>query len=212
MKLTLVNENGRAIENPYTIKLYGWSEEKYYRDAPDDLKCEFVQGETIMYCPMSIEHSKVTGFLYFLLKGYCDAKKLGEVLSDPTVRLYPETNRQPDICFVPPESSAQATGMPMKAIPSFIVEVSWSTQEIDLQEKARDYQRAGIREYWVVDIENREVTVHLLENNQYQKTRRTEGHLESRVILGFSIEITWLWQSPLPSAFDCLHKILRMSR
>jgi Uma2 family endonuclease len=208
MKLTLVDEKRCTATEPYLIKLYGWSEEKYYREAPPDAKCEFVQGEVVMYCPMSAEHSTTVMFLGSLLRIYCDAKQRGEALTDPTVQLAPEINRQPDICFVPAIEVHRATGMPMKVVPSFIIEVSWSTQESDLGEKALDYPNAGVQEYWVVDIENSEVVVHILNRKEYHKTKMQKGLLESQVIQGFFIQIEWLWQTPLPSTFECLKTIL----
>jgi len=33
--------------------------------------------------------------------------------------------------------------------------------------------------------------------------------VDSQVIPGFWIEVSWLWRKELPSTFDCLRKILR---
>jgi Uma2 family endonuclease len=208
MKLIITDDKNQILEDPYIIKFKNWSEERYYHEAPSDIKCEYVEGDVIMYCPMSTEHSKATGFLYFLLEGYCDANELGQVLQDPTVRLFPQINRQPDICFVPEDKAHLALGLPMKVVPSFIIEVSWSTQEIDLGEKMQDYQKAGVLEYWVIDIENQEVLIHLLEDEQYKISKQQSGALTSKEIKGFFIEIDWLWQNPLPSSLKCLKKIL----
>jgi Uma2 family endonuclease len=40
------------------------------------------------------------------------------------------------------------------------VEISHSSLRIDLKAKAGLYARAGIREYWVLDVENRLLFVH----------------------------------------------------
>jgi hypothetical protein len=62
----------------------------------------------------------------------------------------------------------------------------------------------------VVDIENQEVTAHLLENGQYQKTTKKEDRLISQEISGFFIETQWIWKNPLPSTFECLKEIWGM--
>ena len=46
--------------------------------------------------------------------------------------------------------------------PDLIVEIlSPSTQYIDLFLKLKKYRDAGVREYWIVDIKNEQITVYL---------------------------------------------------
>ena len=45
--------------------------------------------------------------------------------------------------------------------------LSPSTMERDWREKYRLYERAGVREYWIVDVTVRSVAVHRLENGAY---------------------------------------------
>ena len=139
MKLKVVDEKGHPTNEPYILKLPGWTEERYYKEAPTEGKCEFVRGELIMFAPMTREHSEIVGFLNSLLGMYCDAKKLGLVLVGPTIRLKPGVNREPDICFIPKEKEPQAKGI-IEVVPSFIIEVSYTTQREDLGEKALDCQ------------------------------------------------------------------------
>jgi len=208
MKVLLVDEQGKSVTAPYIIRFPGWTEERYYKEAPREGKCEFVRGDLIIMTPMSGDHSKIIKFLSFLVIGYCEAKGLGEVLPGPTIRLEPGVNREPDICFIPEEKAHLTSAMPIEVIPSFIIEVSCTTRSMDLGEKTLDYEKAGVREYWVVDIERDEVVVHLIEEGKYQKTTLETGRLEAREIPGFYIEVDWLWQEPLPSAFECLRKLV----
>ena len=71
-------------------------------------------------------------------------------------------------------------------------------------------EEAGVEEYWVVDIERDELTLHLLQDGKYQKSIMDAKRLESAVVAGFYIQVDWLWQKPLPSAFDCLKEMLGM--
>ncbi|RME84025.1 MAG: Uma2 family endonuclease [Planctomycetota bacterium] len=208
MKFQVIDPKGKILEGPYIIRLPGWTEERYYQEAPRDQKAEFVKGELILMSPMSGEHSQTVYFLSSLIGGFCEVKKLGKILPSPTIRLAPDVNREPDLCFIPQEKLHLATGMPIQAIPPFIIEVSWTTRSIDLGEKAQDYERAQVGEYWVVDIEQKEVVVHLLEEGKYQRKTLKSGKLESREIQGFYIHIDWLWQKPLPSALECLRELV----
>lgn len=57
-------------------------------------------------------------------------------------------------------------------------------------------------------MESDEMVVHLLREGKYEKTTLDKGRLESTEIQGFYIEVDWLWQKPLPSAFDCLRELV----
>lgn len=208
MKILLVDEKGQTLNQPYILRLPGWTEERYYLEGPRDQKAEFVRGELILMSPMSGKHSKLVTFLIALLSSYVDAKKLGVVMGGPTIRLESEINREPDICFIPQEKAEKTEGLPIEVVPPFIVEVSCTTRSMDLGEKALDYERAGVREYWVVDLEQDEVVVHLQEEGKYQKSSQKTGRLESREVKGFYIAIDWLWQKPLPSVFESLKAII----
>ncbi len=49
MKLSVVDERKTPIQEPYVLRLSGWSVERYLKEAPDDARWEFVRGEVIVY-------------------------------------------------------------------------------------------------------------------------------------------------------------------
>lgn len=56
-----------------------------------------------------------------------------------------------------------------KGAPDMVAEVlSPSTQRHDRLVKYNLYQRAGVREYWIVDPENKTVQVSILEDGRYR--------------------------------------------
>ena len=211
MRLAVVDEERREkICEPYVLRLWGWTLERYLKDAPENLFCEFVRGEFIMYSPASAEHQDLVGFLQWLLKGYCEAKGCGKVLTGPAaIRILPDVVREPDISVFPPEEAPKVKGTPIEAKPSLVVEITspW-TRAIDLKEKALDYEQAKIPEYWVVDREEGKVLAHTLTQEGYKVKALKEGRLESKALPGFWIEVGWLFQEPLPQAPPCLRKIL----
>ena len=208
MEIRVVDEKGNPIDSPYILYLSGWTEEQYLKEAPRNQKCEFVQGEIILMGPIGKEHSDVLTFLGFLLRGFCKAKKLGVIFSGGfTIRLFPEVHREPDICFYPQEMLPLSSEIPCSQIPPFVAEVSWTTRNIDLFEKAEEYAQAGVQEYWVVDLDEKELVVHLGQG-KYQKRNFRQGKVESQVIPGFWVQAEWLLSDPLPNDWDCLQKIL----
>ena len=84
-------------------------------------------------------------------------------LQDPTIDLHPAENStnepQPDV-IVLNRSFRTLSGRPTPAHVSLVAEVSDTSLSFDLKVKARLYARAGIAEYWVVDLNARRVIVH----------------------------------------------------
>lgn len=210
MKVMVVDERKELIQEPYVVRLGGWTLERYLREAPEHARWEFAYGEVVVYSPASAEHQDEVGFLYSLLRGYCEAKGWGKVLMGPAaVRLSPEVVREPDLFVVRPEDSARAHGSPLQVRPVLVIEVtSPSTRTIDLTEKPPDYARAGIPEYWVVDAERSEVRVHGLRGSDYALRVVTGGRLGSEGVPGFWLKVEWLFHKPLPPVAECLTRIL----
>ena len=112
MKLSVVDERNVPIREPYVLRLSCWSLDRYLREAPEDARWEFVRGEVIVYSPSTAEHQDLVGFLYTILKFFCEAKGCGKVLTGPAVRLAPDVVREPDVFVVRPEDIHRATGVP----------------------------------------------------------------------------------------------------
>jgi Uma2 family endonuclease len=205
MKVWVVDERKAVISEPYVVRLGGWTRERYLREAPEHLRWEFVYGEVVAYSPASAEHQDLVGFLYWLLRGYCEAKAWGKVLTGPAaVELSPEVIREPDLFVLAPEDVPHAQGSPLKVRPVLVIEVaSPSTRSIDLGEKVRDYGRAGIPEYWVVDGEREEVVVY-----RREAATVTAGRLESSAVPGSWLDAGWLFQRPLPPVAECLRQLM----
>ncbi len=215
MKVQLVDEKKEIVEGPYTIRLGGWTLERYLREAPESAIWEFVRGEVVMHSPATAEHQDLVRFLLRLLDGYCEARGWGKVLTGPAaVQLAPDVVREPDLFVLPPEEVPKARGTPLRARPALVIEViSPSTRTIDLVEKAQDYAAARIPEYWAVDLERRELAVHRQgsEAGGYRVERVASGQVESSAVPGFWLEADWLWQEPLPSVNPCLQALLQPS-
>lgn len=130
---------------------------------------EIIDGKAFMMATPSRIHQKISGELFRQLANYLEGKKC-EVYAAPfSVRLFeqngdrPEdvdTVVEPDISVVCDRNKLDIHGC--KGAPDLIVEIlSPSSLRHDRLVKLNLYQRAGVREYWIVDPENRSVTVFL---------------------------------------------------
>ncbi|WP_322797486.1 Uma2 family endonuclease [Thermoflexus sp.] len=210
MRVRVVTDTGEEIEEPFLLRLTGWTEARYFEEAPEDRLWEFQEGEVIVHSPATPQHQRLVGFLTFLLKGYVEAKGLGEVFNGPAVlRLRPGWVKEPDLFFIRRERLSGVQEKWVEGPADLVIEVSSpGTRRYDLEEKAGVYAESGVLEYGVIDPERREVVIHRVDHPGYRVGAMGEGRLASTAVPGFWIEVGWLWQHPLPPALRCLRQIL----
>lgn len=135
----------------------------------EDERIEIISGKVFMMATPSRIHQKITGELFRQLANFLEGKQC-EVYAAPFgVRLFEQdgdseenvdTVVEPDISVVCDRSKLDKRGC--KGAPDMIVEVlSPSTLRHDRLVKLNLYQQAGVREYWIIDPENRAVQVFL---------------------------------------------------
>ena len=142
----------------------------------DGERAELIGGEIYLMAPAPArEHQKVSGELFAQLHAYLKGKRC-EVYAAPfDVRLFeqdgdtPEdvdTVVEPDISVVCDPSKLDDIGC--KGAPDLVMEIlSPSTTRHDKFTKFNLYQRAGVREYWIVDPTDKTVQVFVLEDGHY---------------------------------------------
>lgn len=133
---------------------------------------EIIDGNIVMMAPPSRIHQEISGELFRQLANYLEGKKCRVYAAPFAVRLFekdsdtPQDVRtvvEPDLSVVCDRSKLDEHGC--KGAPDLVIEIlSSSTRRHDRLVKLRLYQRAGVREYWIVDPETRSVMVFLLEN------------------------------------------------
>ena len=138
----------------------------------EDERIEIVDGEAVMMAPPTTAHQLISGEMFRQLANYLEGKKCRAIPAPFAVRLFekdgdsPEdvdTMVEPDISVVCDSSRLDKHGC--KGAPDMVVEIlSPSTQRHDRLVKLSLYQRAGVREYWIVNPEDQTVQVMLLDD------------------------------------------------
>ncbi|MGC8916244.1 MAG: Uma2 family endonuclease [Thermoanaerobaculum sp.] len=210
--LKLVQPEGEQALEAFLLRIPGWSEERYFAEAPDMAFVEFEDGDLVMHAPVSIRHQQLTQFLALLLRAYVRQKKLGDVLCGPAVlRLRPGLNYEPDIFVIPAGQLDRLEPHCFSGTPSLVVEIaSPATRQHDMKTKAVAYRKHGVPEYWVVDPGIKTLFQHLPAADPhapYNVTPYTQGPVGAEAIPGFWIEAHWLWEDPLPEELSCLEHI-----
>jgi Uma2 family endonuclease len=148
-------------EKDYTYTDYlAWDTDKRY---------ELINGEAWMMAAPSVRHQAVSRELLGQFGNFLKGKSCQVFAAPLDVRLFPkdddrdDTVVQPDIVVVCDRSKI-ADNRACKGAPDMVIEIrSPSNTEIPLLLKFTKYLKAGVREYWLVDPETRDIQVHILE-------------------------------------------------
>lgn len=146
-------------------------------------RIEIIDGEAVMMAPPTVRHQRISREIFRQLANYLEGKKC-EVFAAPFgVRLFEkdgdrledvDTMVEPDISVVCDKNKLDKNGC--KGAPDMVIEIlSPSTLRHDRLVKLGLYQRAGVREYWIVDPENRAVQVFLQDGNGSLKIHEEYG-------------------------------------
>ena len=179
-------------------------QEKHYTYAdyltwPDDARYELIDGEAFLMAPAPlIEHQEVAGDVYHQLRNQLDGKPCRPYIAPVDVRLPRadeadaaiDTVVQPDVLVVCDPAKIDRRGV--RGAPDWLLEVlSPSTAAHDQIAKRRTYERAGVREYWLVHPGDRTLTVYVLDNGQYGRPEIYELKDETPIGVLPGVSIAW---------------------
>jgi Uma2 family endonuclease len=128
------------------------------RALPDDGKrYECIDGELFVTPAPRIAHQRAVGELFVRLNEYVRRHHVGEAMVSPAdIEFDPRTLVQPDVFVGPLIGGRRAKSWLEISDLLLAVEVlSPSTARADRQVKRRRYQRQGVPEYWIVDLDAR---------------------------------------------------------
>ena len=152
----------------------------------EDERIEIIDGEAFMMATPSRIHQEISGELFRQLANFLEGKQCRVYPAPFGVRLFardgdgPEdvdTLVEPDISVVCDRSKLDQHGC--KGAPEMVIEIlSPSTLRHDRLVKLNLYQRARVREYWIVDPENRAVQVFRRDGGAALRICEEYGHTQ----------------------------------
>lgn len=187
----------RPGEPPWEIALLfptqgSWSEEEYL--ALHTNRMVELAGGCLEVLPMpTILHQLIVQFLYKRFEAHIEATVGGIVVVAPCpTKLFDGTYREPDIVYMAASRAVDLERYPIGA--DLVVEVVSEGAEArkrDLETKRKEYARASIAEYWIIEPEDRKVTVLALSGSEYEVASESDsdGSVASRLLSGFEINL-----------------------
>ncbi len=160
MASALTSKPSRA--RPATPAPLRFSRADYYRMAetgiigPED-RVELLDGEIYQMSPIGSPHSGIVGKLDRLFQSRIGARAICRV-QQPLI-LDDRSEPEPDFVVARSRADEYCDEHPRPADVLLLVEVSDTSSRLDLGRKRALYARAGIAEYWVLDLVRRTAVV-----------------------------------------------------
>ncbi|HXG61518.1 MAG TPA: Uma2 family endonuclease [Planctomycetota bacterium] len=131
-----------------------------YLRLPEGALAELLEGEILTSPSPRFRHQKAVLNLAAILREHSRSRGLGLVLAAPMdVHLPSGDIVQPDVLFLASNNPARREDW-IRGVPDLIVEVlSPENPERDRLVKRRLYEQNAVREYWIVDPEERSVEI-----------------------------------------------------
>ena len=125
----------------------------------EDTRVELLDGEIVWMSPIGDPHAACVNRLNRLFtRRYADDVAL--VSPQNPVRVSQIALPQPDRALLKPRADYYSSSTPRPEDVLVLVEVADTTVRTDLGRKARIYAAAGVKEYWVIDLNSRSIYVH----------------------------------------------------
>jgi Uma2 family endonuclease len=174
--------------------------------AYDGVRAEWVDGTVVEMSPTSDRHVDISDFLITLLRVLVVRTRAGVVRSSQMAMRIGNVARVPDLLFVAAEHAERVTPSHVQGPADLAIEiVSPDSRDRDRKQKFREYEQAGVREYWIVDPLAETVDLYRLgEDGRYAPVppQGEPPRLASTVLPRFWIDPRWLWSSPMPDPVD----------
>lgn len=177
-----------------------------YLALPDDVHAtglvEWVDGVAIFHMPPQIHHQEIASYLTAVLRFFAQFFKLGTVLASPVEMRCGSDGpaREPDIVFVSKANLYRLTQQRLDGPADLAIEiVSDDSVKRDFDDKFFEYERCGVREYWIVDPRpnrQRAIFYQLTGEGKYESIKPDAGVYRSVSVPGFWLRVDWLWSMP----------------
>ncbi len=162
-------------------RLRRWTREEYDRMIDAGIlttqdKVQLIEGEIVAMTPQNSPHATTVSLAYQILRGAASDQHC--VRSQLPLALGSDSEPEPDLAVVTGTPNDYWKAHPTTAL--LVIEVADSSLALDRKEKARVYARAGIPEYWIINVEERCIEVH--RNPAVQEQPQAEPRYLTRTV------------------------------
>jgi Uma2 family endonuclease len=167
---------------------------KDYKLLPEGAPYQLIDGELVMTPAPTTFHQIISGRIFIKMTAFVKEKGAGLVLYAPVdIYLDDENAFQPDLVFVSKQRRDIVKDDGIHGAPDTVIEIlSPATAYYDMKKKYKIYEKFGVKEYWIVDPEMKNVELFSLsEQGKYQMNADVtgQGAVTSGILAGFEISL-----------------------
>lgn len=186
-----------AIENTTReARYYGlrMTAEEYFDLEDDGFLYELVDGVVCTSPSPSPIHQALMAEITTQLGIYLRSAPVGRTFPEVDVHLGRASSGadlvyRPDIVFVRTERLSEI-GDHISGPPDMVAEiVSSSSRRYDSETKKNDYERCGVREYWLIDPERETMTFYRLQDGRFAEVPTSDDGFTSEAVPGFALDL-----------------------
>ena len=180
-----------------------WTYEDYlHLIPPDSFGFEILRGELIVSPSPNRRHQRTVLSLGRLLDVHVNTQNLGEIFVAPfdvvldANSSVSENIVQPDLMFISKDRLNIITDDNIRGAPDLVIEVlSDSTARYDHVEKMRTYTEFGVKEYWIIDADQKTLEAFELTGDEpvLQATMAESDVFKPKLFPGLEISLSELW-------------------
>jgi Uma2 family endonuclease len=179
-------------------------EKPYYTYADvlewdESVRAEIIDGELYMLATPSTLHQEISWELSRQLGNFLEGKPCKGFSAPFGVRLFPrddlddDTVVEPDIVVICDRSKIDERGC--NGAPDLVIEIlSPSNGRHEMVLKFNKYLEAGVREYWIIDPEEKAIQVHILDDGRYV-TRMYDDKAPVHILPGCLLDLSAIFNA-----------------
>jgi Uma2 family endonuclease len=176
---------------------------------------EWSNGELIKMSPVTDMHDETGAYLRDLFRAYFALRPLGTVRAAPFLQRIDaiQSRREPDLQIILNDNPGQLTPTAMIGPADICIEiVSLESVSRDYGDKFTEYEKGGVKEYWMFDHLRRVANFHRLNSEGIYVliAPDAEGFYETPLLPGLKLHVSTLWRMPLPDILAIVEAVRKM--
>ncbi len=163
-----------------------------FNRLPDDgYRYELHEGIIRVSPSPGLRHENVVSFIHGELFGFLKGRSLGRVFtSEYDVQLTPKRRYKPDVKFVSTANRDIIRDKRIHGAPDLVVEVvSPNNPDRDWRIKFDAYEKAGVREYWIIVAYTLAAAFYVHDGKRFVKQSVKGTRFASKVVTGFRLDL-----------------------
>lgn len=168
---------GKVLSRPQTML-------EVYKLLPEGTPIQLINNHLYMSPAPRFTHFDVVKKLFKQFEANATDNNSGVVAFAPIDVFLGDSNAvQPDLFFIAKQNTHLIKDDGVHGAPDIIVEVlSPANKNDDLVKKKVQYEKFGVKEYFIVDADDKTVITYYLKNKKYELQKSAKGKLKSKLL------------------------------